>query len=227
MGIEPAPQVMIVRTPEVEVASEADARRVDIGAGMLKGEGEPAKFTGQNSSHGFVVARRCLALVSPGQQEFHGISPRPHVQPESPYVVGVGGKLSGDHHVPTPEVADLDRGRIPGCNCIDAVEDQQPAGIGVEPVTHVLERRARLVAAAAKRQHLRKVGETIEQNIGRLGRNEKQRLIVFGIPVGVFDGGPGLAYSEQTRQRGDNGPRGRGGADKRFGEAHPGWPLGR
>ena len=185
-----------LRLPALEVLGEREPQLVDVGPGLLQRQGQPVQLAGDRGGPGRVVGR--LAAVRRAlQQEGRGVGRGQHVQlqrldPGTPVA-----DPRGDQHVagPEPRQQPLDlAGRLVG---IDVVDDQQPAGMGVEPAEHLGQLLVDRGPLGGHPQHADQVGQVGAELGERWGRDEQQGGVVVGMPPGILERGPGLAHASQ------------------------------
>ena len=85
---------------------------------------------------------------------------------------------------------------------VDAIEDQQPAGMGAEPAEHRLP-LDRFLAGGLLRQieHRRQAGQAAVECLRATGRAKQHRAMEGGAAPGMLDCQPRLAHATQADQR--------------------------
>jgi hypothetical protein len=131
----PAEQFGPIRRPSLEILGERQPQLVDVGTGLLQRQGQAAQLVGDRRGESRVV-RHLPALARSLQHEGRRVGRRQPVQLQPLDAGAPVADPRGDQHVASPELVQqlLDRlGHLLG---IDVIENQQPAGMGVEPADH-------------------------------------------------------------------------------------------
>ena len=209
LGTGPADDAGAAALPHLLVGDEAQSPGLDGRRGNFQRQRQPAQRLGQSARPGGIVRLVLAAGFGGLQQESFGVARAQHIQVQPFDVARELRQPAGHQHMAA--TAQPPEQCVRGCqrrSVIDVVQDQQPAGIGVEPSQHCLEpcfflgqRRGRQAERNSQR------GDSRLQLVRRLGGEKKQRGIVVAIVPSVFHGGAGLAHTAHAMHRlaGDGG----------------------
>lgn len=207
--------------PLFHVTGEGGFVTNDVGSGLLEGQGELAEFDGQDAGLGGVVGLRAAAalLVAPAfgtLQEKSGCG----FDGENVEGEGVDGALPiaearGDDDLASAgEAGEKGLHGDGGFLGIDVVEDEEPAGMSLQPIEdrgYLHLGLAGILFGEIQNHGTTERGQVRLQAGGGIGLDEEQRGVLVGIAVGVFEGSAGFADSAQAVDGGRSGSGGDGG----------------
>ena len=198
--IGPVQRLFPVLAPQRPIGGKTQAAAGDVGAGMFQRERQLAQFPGQRPRLG-VVIRRFLALGRAGQQERRGILERQQAEVQR---IDSGRKIAlprGHDHVAAGQTRQHRLGLGQCRRGVEVVENEQPAGIGVQPVKHRAQAGFVLPGVEVRQQHAGQGGEVAAQGFGGIADGEQQRGVVVAMRPGVFHRRARLADAAQAQHR--------------------------
>ena len=120
-------------TPQLQVPGEGQLVHRDIGAGLFDRKGQSPQFLGQLLSVRGVIGRLPPAFVGPGQQIFDRICNVEHVERQFIHCVAPLRPPAREEDMPAAKLVEQFLSGERGLNGIQVVEDQQPAGMRLQP----------------------------------------------------------------------------------------------
>ncbi len=190
--------------PFAQVLAEAETPVDDVGAGLLEREGEITQFPGQYLRSGGIVGLRPAFPRSPRQQKVCGGIGREQIHRQCLDTGAPVRQPAGDQDVPAQQFCEQ---RLDGGRCgfrIDVVENQQPAGMLVEPGDDGIALPAfvgLVLRGEIKDRRPAQGGQIALEGCAAVGANKQHRRVAAAAPPGVFERQPCLADAAQPGQR--------------------------
>ena len=166
---------------------------------MLQRQGKLAEFAGQRSRLGCVVRGDTAAVLRAFQQEVGGGVQWQNVQFQAGETGGQVGQAAGQQHMAVGQARGQGGGGLQGLGRVHVVQDQQPAGIAVQPVQHGFQFDVvvgRVIAGQAERAG--QFAEVGFQGFRGLGNDRQQGGVIVVMCPGILHGGAGLADAAQA-----------------------------
>ena len=137
--IIPRQHHLAVALPQAPVVAQAEAPLTDVGTGLLQPQGKASEILHGDGLGGVVVARRLAAALRGALQQERGrILRGEHLHLLELYGCAPVAQAGGDHYLAAAELGKQGFHLRRGLGGVDVVEDQQPAGICLQPVEHCL-----------------------------------------------------------------------------------------
>ncbi len=202
--IIPGQHRFAVALPLAAVVPQAEAPLADVGTGLLEPQCEASEILHGDGLGGVaVVGRLAAAIRSAFQQERGGVLWDEHLHLLELKCRAPVAHASSDYHLAAAELRQQGFHLRRSLRCVDVVEDQQPAGIRLQPVERCLPLGCFfcvLFVWQIQRLDFAQRGQVAVQRLRTAGANQKHRIAATDLPPGVLDRQAGFAHTTGADQ---------------------------
>ena len=201
----PGQHHLTVVLPLAAVGAQAEASLADVSAGLLQCQGQAAQVVHRNRP-GLAGVLCCLPAPTRCalQQKGGGVLWGEHLHLLELHRRAPVAQAGGDHQLAAAELGQQGFHLGRGLEGVDVVEDQQPAGVGLQPV----ERRLPLggffrevLLGQIERRLVAQAGEVAVQRLHTAGAHQQHRVAAADLSPGVLDRQAGFAHTARADQR--------------------------